>query len=147
VNDGCQLWGGKYERRLTDVFEVQDEIATAIVNGFRIELPRVRNERQLRSTSDQQAHTLYVKGRYWWHRWNPDALRKAAGCFQQAIDRDPAYAAPYSGLPDCYFLQGVYGCGRPREIMPRAQAAARKALEIDPLSGEAHCSLGMIESS
>jgi TolB-like protein len=133
VNDGCQLWGQKYERRLTDVFEVQDEIATAIVNALRIELPRVRSDR--RPTSDPQAHTLYLKGRYWWHRWNPDALRKAAGFFQQAIERDPAYAAPYSGLADSYFLQGFWGYGRPRDIMPRAQAAARKALEIDPLLG------------
>jgi TolB-like protein len=144
VNDGCQLWGEKYERRITDVFEVQDEIATAIVKALRIEFPRVRRDRQ--PTSDPAAHAFYLKGRYWWHRWNPDALRKAAGFFQQAIERDPAYAAPYSGLADCYFLQGFWGYERPREIMPRAQAAARKALDIDPMSAEAHCSLAMIEN-
>lgn len=144
ANDGCQLWAQKYERRITDVFEVQDEIATAIVNALKIEFPRIHRDRQ--PTSDPQAHALYLRGRYWWHRWNPSALRKAADFFQQAIERDPAYAAPYSGLADSYFLQGFWGYGRPRDLMPRAQAAARKALGLDPLLGEAHCSLGMLES-
>ena len=147
VNNGCQLWGQKYERHLTDVFEVQDEIASAIVNALRIEFPRVWRGRPLRPTSDPAAHALCLKGRYWWHRWNPDALRKAAVFFQQAIERDPAYAAPYSGLADSYFLQGFWGYGRPRDLMPRAQAAARNAVELDPLSAEAHCSLAMIENA
>ncbi len=115
------------------------------MNALKIELPRVHRDRQ--PTSDPQAHALYLKGRYWWHRWNPDALRKAAGFFHQAIEHDPNYAAPYSGLADSYFLQGFWGYGRPREMMPRAQAAARKALELDPLLAEAHCSLAMIESA
>ena len=147
VNNGCQLWGQKYERHLTDVFEVQEEIASAIVNALRIEFPRVWRGNQLRPTSDPGAHALCLKGRYWWHRWNPDALRKAAVYFQQAIERDPAYAAPYSGLADSYFLQGFWGYGRPRDLMPRAQAAARNAVELDPLSAEAHCSLAMIENA
>lgn len=126
ANDGCQLWAQKYERRITDVFEVQDEIATAIVNALKIEFPRIHRDRQ--PTSDPQAHALYLRGRYWWHRWNPSALRKAADFFQQAIERDPAYAAPYSGLADSYFLQGFWGYGRPRDLMPRAQAAVRQAL-------------------
>src|ERR1019366_2238806 len=136
VNNGCQLWGQKYERHLTDVFEVQDEIASAIVNALRIEFPRVWRGRPLRPTSDPAAHALCLKGRYWWHRWNPDALRKAAVFFQQAIERDPAYAAPYSGLADSYFLQGFWGYGRPRDLMPRA-------LELDPLSPNMHSDLAL----
>ena len=144
VNDGCQIWGQKYERRLTDVFEVQDEIAAAIVNALKIELPRVRRDR--RPTSDPQAHTLYVKGRYWWHRWNPDALRKRPGSFSRPLSAIPPTPRPTPDWRTAIFLQGFWGYGRPRDIMPRAQAAARKALELDPLLAEAHCSLGMIES-
>jgi tetratricopeptide (TPR) repeat protein len=110
-----------------------------------MELPRHR----VASTRavDPETHALYLKGRFWWHRWTPEALRKAAGFFQQAIDQDPMYAGAYSGLADCLLLQGFYGYGRPREVMPRAQAYARKALEIDPLLGEAYCSLALLENA
>ena len=145
VADGCHLWAAKYERRLTAVFQVQEEIAAAIVSALKMEVPR-----QVAATSRvvvPEAHSLYLKGRYWWHRWNPEALRKAAGFFQQAIERDPCSAGAFSGMADCLFLQGFYGYGHPREVMPRAQAYARKAIEIDPLIGEAYCSLAMIENA
>jgi TolB-like protein len=145
VLDGCHIWGGKYERRLTGVFQLQEEIATAIVTALKMELPRHRAASA--RAVDPEAHALYLKGRFWWHRWNPEALRKAAGFFQQAIDRDPLYAGAYSGLADCLFVQGFYGYGRPREVMPRAQAYARKALEIEPLLGEAYCSLALLENA
>jgi serine/threonine-protein kinase len=145
VLDGCHIWAGRYERRLTDVFQLQEEIATAIVTALKMELPRHRAA-SIRAV-DPETHALYLKGRFWWHRWTPEALRKAAGFFQQAIDRDPMYAGAYSGLADCLLLQGFYGYGRPRDVMPRAQAYARKALEIDPLLGEAHCSLALLENA
>jgi adenylate cyclase len=145
VADGCHIWAGKYERRLTAIFQLQEEIAAAIVAALKMELPRYRaaSSRMV----DPEAHSLYLKGRYWWHRWNPEALRKAAGFFQQAIECDPCCAGGYSGLADCLFLQGFYGYGHPRDVMPRAQAHARKAIEIDPLLGEAYCSLAMIENA
>jgi TolB-like protein/Tfp pilus assembly protein PilF len=145
VADGCHLWAGKYERRLTAVFQLQDEIAAAIASALKMELPRhfVRSPRLI----DPEAHSLYLRGRYWWHRWNPEALRKAAAFFQQAIERDPCCAGAYSGLADCLFVQGFYGYGHPREVMPRAQAHARKAIEIDPMLGEAYCSLAMLENA
>ena len=145
VADGCHIWAEKYERRLAAVFQLQEEIAAAIVAALKMKLPR-----HLAASSrviDPQAHALYLKGRYWWHRWNPEALRKAASFFQQAIEHDPCCVGAYSGLADCHFLQGFYGYGHPREVMPRAQAYARKAIEIDPLQGEAYCSLAMIENA
>jgi len=145
VQDGCHIWAAKYERRLADVFQLQEEIAAAIVAALKMELPR--HLAASTRAADPEAHALYLKGRFWWHRWNPEALRKAAGFFQQAIERDPAYGLAYSGLADCLFLQGFYGYGRPGDVMPRAQAYARKALEIEPLLGEAHCSLAMIENA
>jgi TolB-like protein len=96
VQDGCHIWAAKYERRITDVFQLQEEIAAAIVSTLKMELPRQRPTVQ--RTVDPEAHALYLKGRYWWHRWNPEALRKAAAFFQQAIERDPTYAGAYSGL-------------------------------------------------
>lgn len=145
VQDGCHIWAAKYERRLTGVFQLQEEIAAAIVAALKMELPR--QARRPARPADPEAHALYVKGRYWWHRWNPEALRKAAGFFQQAIERDPAYAGAYSGLADCLFLQAFYGYGQPLDAMPRAQALARKALQIDPLLSEAHCSLAILENA
>lgn len=143
VADGCHIWAGKYERRLTAVFQLQDEIAAAIVGAMKMELPR--HLATSTRVADPEAHSLYLKGRFWWHRWNPEALRKAASFFQQAIERDPGYAGAYSGLADCLFLQGFFGYGHPLEVMPRAQAYARKAIEIDPLLGEAYCSLALLE--
>jgi len=144
VLDGCHIWAGKYERRLTGVFQLQEEIATAIVAALKMEAPR---HRAAARAVDPEAHALYLRGRFWWHHWNPEALRKAAGFFQQAIDQDPMCAGAYSGLADCLFLQGFYGYGRPRDVMPRAQAYAQKALEIDPLLGEVHCSLALLENA
>jgi adenylate cyclase len=144
TRDGCYLWAGKYERHLTGVFQLQEEIAAATVAALKMELPR-REPSSVRTTSPE-AHALYLKGRYWWHRWNPEALRKAAAFFQEAIESDPTYAGAYAGLADCLLLQGYYGYGRPRDIMPRAKAYASKALEIDRLLPEAHCSLALVES-
>jgi TolB-like protein/DNA-binding winged helix-turn-helix (wHTH) protein len=145
VRDGYHIWAGKYERRLTAIFQLQDEIAAAIVGALKIELPR--RFAASKRVVEPEAHALYLKGRFWWHRWNPEALRKAAGFFQQAIERDTGCAGAYSGLADCLFLQGYYGYGLPREVMPRAQEYARKAIEIDPLLGEAHCSLALLENA
>jgi TolB-like protein/tetratricopeptide (TPR) repeat protein len=147
TNDGCQLWAQKYERRIADVFELQDEIASGIVDALKVEIPRARRPGLARRTSNPQAHELYLKGRFWWHHWSPEALRKAAVFFEEAIECDPLYAPPYSGLADCHFLLGYTGYGRPRDLMPRALAAARKGLEIDPLLAEAHCSLALIENA
>ena len=144
TRDGCYLWAEKYERHLTGVFQLQEEIARAIVAALKMELPRRGSAAP--QTASPEAHALYLKGRFWWHRWNPDALRKAAVFFQEAIERDPTYAGGYSGLADCLLLQGYYGYGRPRDMMPRAEGYARKALEINPLLPEAHCSLALLAS-
>jgi TolB-like protein len=145
VRDGCHIWAAKYERRLTAIFQLQDEIAAAIVGALKMELPR--HFGTATRIVDPEAYALYLTGRFWWHHWNPEALRKAAGFFQQAIERDPGCAGAYSGLADCLLLQGYYGYGRPCEVMPRAQAYARKAIEIDPMLGEAHCSLALLENA
>ena len=145
TRDGCYLWAEKYERHLAAVFQLQEEIAAAIVAALRMKLPRERSTSS--RTASPDAYALYLKGRFWWHRWNPEAVRKAAAYFQQAIESDPTYAAAYSGFADCLFLQGFYGYGRPRDLMPRAKEYALKALELDPQLCEAYCSLALLENA
>jgi serine/threonine-protein kinase len=144
TRDGCYLWAEKYERHLTGVFQLQEEIARAIVAALKMKLPRHTSASS--RTASPDAYALYLKGRFWWNRWNPEAARKAAAYFQQAIESDPTYAGAYSGLADCFYLQGFYGYGRPREVMPRAKSYALKALELDPQLCEAHCSVAMLEN-
>jgi len=126
---------------------MQDEIVTAILEALRVELARATPRVAPAAPVNAQAHALYLRGRYWWHRWNPEALRKASEYFQEALAVDPMYANPYSGLADCHFLRGFYGEEPPLLVMPKAQAAARRALEMNPNLGEAWCSLAMIENS
>ena len=145
TRDECYLWAEKYERHLCGVFQLQEEIATAIVAALKMKLPRQRSATS--RTASPDAYALYLKGRFWWHRWNPDAVRKATTYFQQAIESDPTYAGAYSGLADCLFLQGYYGYGRPRDVMPRAKSYALKALELDPQLCEAHCSLALLANA
>jgi serine/threonine-protein kinase len=105
VKDGCHLWAAKYERRLTSVFQLQQEIAAAIVAALKMELPRHRAATA--RVVDPEAYALYLRGRFWWRRWTPEALRKAAGFFQQAIERDPAYAGAYSGWRIASCCRGI----------------------------------------
>jgi tetratricopeptide (TPR) repeat protein len=90
---------------------------------------------------DAAAHDLYLKGRYYWSKRTPDDLDRAVDCFTQAIARDPGYAQAYMGLADSYNLLREYSAMPPSEAFPRALAAARKAVELDPSSAEAHTSL------
>jgi TolB-like protein/tetratricopeptide (TPR) repeat protein len=143
--DRTQVWAERHERELTDVFEVQDEITAAIVAALELELPHVTRRAAASGTRNVRAHELYLKGRYWWHRANPSMCARAADLFREAIACDPFYAAPYSGLADACFNQAAYGHFPPREMIPQAEAAARKALDLDDTSAEAHCSLGLIE--
>jgi tetratricopeptide (TPR) repeat protein len=145
TRDGCYLWAEKYERHLTSVFQLQEEIAGAIVAALKMKLPHQRSVSS--RTASPGAYALYLKGRFWWHRWNPEAVSKAAAYFRQGIESDPTYAGAYAGLADCLYLQGYYGYGRPRDVMPQAKSYALKALELDPQLCEAHCSLALLESA
>ena len=92
--------------------------------------------------SSPEAYLAYLKGRYYWNKRTADSMQKAEQYFQQAIDSDPIYAAAYSGLADCNSGLAWHGFKAPAEALPKAYSAARKAVEIDPQSAEAHASLG-----
>ena len=140
-----QLWGQKYSRTLTDMCAVEEQIAREIADTLRIKLNRADKTRLARrATQDGEAYQLYLRGRYLWNRRTRDALGRAIVYFQQAIDRDPAYALAYAGLADCYAVLGTFTFGPPGETFPRAKAAAQRAIEIDENLAEAHLTLAIV---
>ena len=145
IRDNKQLWGEKYQRKLADMLSVQREIAREITNNLRPTLSGVdRSLAEKQHTTNAEAYQLYLKGRFYWNRRTPPDFQKAIGFFQQAIDHDPNYALAYSGLADSYALLTAYTAEYSDEVMPKAKAAALKALELDDRMAEAHASLGQI---
>jgi TolB-like protein/Tfp pilus assembly protein PilF len=145
VADGYHLWSETYERELKDVFTVQDEISRAIVDTLQLKL--ANSGRQPRPPSaNVEAYDLYLQGRYHWSRWRSEGAERAIEYFQQAIQKDPNYAAAYSGLADSYGWMGFFGALPPNEAMPKARQAALKALALDDTLAAAHTSLGYVKS-
>jgi TolB-like protein/Tfp pilus assembly protein PilF len=138
------LWADVYDRNLTDVFAVESEIAKTIAESLQAKLSGSEKAAiSKKPTENPEAHELYLKGRYFWNRRTGTNLQKAADYFQQAIGKDPKYALAYSGLADCHVLLPAYAelGSNPREELPKALEAARKAVELDDTLGEAHTSL------
>jgi serine/threonine protein kinase len=136
------LWADTYDRKLTDVFLVETDIAKTIADSLKAKL--TRSERQaiaVRPTANPEAYELYLKGRFFWNKRTGADLRQAIDYFNQAIAKDPNYALAYAGLADCYDLLHEYSDLSPKESYPKAKAAAIKALELDDTLGEAHTSL------
>jgi TolB-like protein/Tfp pilus assembly protein PilF len=135
------LWARSYERELRDVLALQAEVAGAIAQAVEVKVqPAERRGLAARGTVDPEAYDAYLKGRFFWNKHSPQHLSKAIEYFQQAIERDPTYAPAYSGLSDAYRICGLEGLP-PRVCMPKAEAAARKALALDDTLAEAHASL------
>jgi tetratricopeptide (TPR) repeat protein len=144
ARDDKHLWSETYGGDLRDTLALQNRVAREIAEQIRInvsaqEQATLRHDRPL----DPQAYEAYLKGRFFWNKRTGDDLQKAAGYFNQAIERDANYAQAYSGLADTYSLLGdwQYGVLAPREALPKAKAAAARALLIDSTLGEAHISL------
>ena len=142
VADGYQLWSERFDRQLEDVFEIQDEIALAIIDVLKVKL--LGNEKAVlrkRYTDNVQAYELYLKGRLW-NRKTADGFKRAIGYFEQAIELDSDYAVAYSGLADYHVLLGFYEAMPPKEAGERAKAFSRKAIELDNTLAETHSSYG-----
>jgi serine/threonine-protein kinase len=145
VADGYHLWSETYERELKDVFSVQDEISKSIVNTLQLKL--ANPTRQAKPPSENvEAYDLYLQGRYHWGRWRTEGAERALQFFQQAIEKDPNYAAAYAGMADSYAWLGFFGTLPPNEVMPKARAAAEKALALDDSLAQAHNSLGYVKA-
>jgi TolB-like protein/DNA-binding winged helix-turn-helix (wHTH) protein/Flp pilus assembly protein TadD len=138
------LWSRSYEGQLRDTLALQNQVARAIADQIRINL-NSQERAALKSLRvvNPQAYESYLKGRYFWNKRTADGLKVALAYFNQAIDEDPRYAQSYSGLADTYALLGdwQYAVMTPKEALPKAKAAAIKALELDSSLGEAHNSL------
>jgi eukaryotic-like serine/threonine-protein kinase len=139
-----QLWGEQYNRRLADIASVQQEIANAISGNLRVRLTSEEKTRLSKPYSaNAEAYQLYLKGRYHTNQGTAEGYKKGIEYFQQAIDKDPSYALAYAGLADSYGgLGGGAAYAPPRETLPKAKAAATKALELDDTLAEAHAALG-----
>jgi TolB-like protein/Flp pilus assembly protein TadD len=140
----AHLWAEIYDRKLTDIFAVESEIAKAIADKLQAKL--TGSEQQViaaRPTDNTEAHQLYLKGRFFWNKRTGSDLKKSIDYFEQAIATDPNYALAYAGLADGYVLLPGYSAGTPREYYPKAKTAAKKALELDDTLAEAHTTLAM----
>ena len=146
VADGFQLWAGKYDRELSDVFALQDEIAQAVVASLEAALnPKPTAPLRLRQINPE-AYNLYLQGRFFWNKRIARDLRKAIECFRDAITLDGGFGAALAGLADSCITLAIYGAEAPETVIPLAEESAHKALEIDPKLAEAHTSLGGVEA-
>src|SRR5712692_8771547 len=148
VRDNKQLWGEQYERKVSDLMSLQRDIAGQIANNLRLTITGEDHNRMTKHYTDNpEAYQLYLKGRYYWNKRNAESLRKAADYFDQAIAKDSSYALAYSGLADVYNVLPGYSGGTPQECNPKAESAAKKAVELDDTLAEAHTSLASSLSS
>ncbi|PYK23027.1 MAG: hypothetical protein DME52_13415 [Verrucomicrobia bacterium] len=141
----AHLWAETYDRKLTDIFAVESDIAKTIADTLHAKLTgSEKSAIAKRPTADTEAYELYLKGRFFWNKRTGPDLRKAIAYFNQAIAKDPNYALAYAGLADAYVLLPPYGAASALESFPQAEAAAKKALELDDALAEAHTSLAQV---
>ena len=139
------VWAQAYERDLKDVLTLQANLAQDIAGEIQLKLTTQQRANLVVARSvDPEAHEFYLKGRYFWNKRDQAGFTKAIDYFQQAIAKDPTYASAYAGLADSYALSGGLNVVPVEQAMPRARAAAEKALELDNHLAEAHASLGLI---
>ena len=136
------LWAESYDRELKDVFAIQSDISTTIAQTLKVQLlPKETATIENKQTVTPEAHTLYLKGRFYWNQRNKKALASALEHFEKAIQLDPAYALAYSGLADSYYIIAQHGFANPLTNFQKAHTFARKALELDENQPEAHVTL------
>ncbi len=148
VADGVTLWSDRFDRRLTDVFAIQDEIARAIASAMRARI--AGGSKMVRPpTADMEAYALYIKGRESASVWTPQRFEQAIAYYRAALDRDPQFAEAWAGLADLYSVMdhrpGLTSL-KPSESYRLAMEGARKALELDPNLAEAHAAMGHIQT-
>jgi eukaryotic-like serine/threonine-protein kinase len=145
VRDNTEIWGQHYTGKSADIISLQQQIAGDIAEKLRSKLSSPAKQQVTKQgTQNPEAYELYLKGRYEWNKRTPVALATAISYFNQSIAKDPGYASAYSGLADVYGVLGDYG-GTPSETYPKSNAAARRALELDPSLAHPHAVLGSNE--
>jgi serine/threonine-protein kinase len=143
VSDGYHLWSERYDRDLTDIFEIQDEIAAAIAARLKVTLGSAGRPAVRPATANIEAYELYLKGRTLLLQRGPSLLL-AIETLERAIALDPRYAPPRAALGEAYAMLGHYGIRDSRTVMPRAQELLEAAIALDPSSAEAHSALALV---
>jgi TolB-like protein/Tfp pilus assembly protein PilF len=143
----AHLWADTYDRKLTDIFAVESEIAKTIAETLQAKITGSEKSSIAKApTVNPEAYELYLKGRFFWNKRSGVDLRKAIEFFNQAIAKDPNYALAYAGLADSYLLLPNYGGAPTADVIPPARAAVNKALELDDSLAEANASLGLLDT-
>ena len=145
IRDNTQIWGQHYSAKSADIISLQEQIAGDIAGKLRSQLSSTEKQQVTKQgTKDPEAYELYLKGRYEWNKRTPASLAAAIAYFNRAIAKDPGYAMAYLGLADVYGVLPSHG-GLPGEDYPKSNAAARKALELDPTLAQPHADLAANE--
>jgi TolB-like protein/Tfp pilus assembly protein PilF len=142
VADGFHLWSERFDRELTDIFAIQDEVTQAIASALRIKLSADSSTTR-RHTPNLRAYDIYLKARDVWARSMPGSFAQVKGMLEHAISLDAQFALPYSLLGACYTMLANLGFRPAQECMPLARAAEEEALRVDPALPEAHALLGV----
>lgn len=142
TENGEVRWAETFDRWMDGILEAEAEIAQAIARVLQVTLAPPVSRGLARGAPNMDAYLMYLRGRHAWNQMNVEGYRTAIGIFEQAISLFPSYASLYAGLADAYSYLALWGGGRPRDVFPKAQDAAARALEIDPLLPHAHSSLG-----
>lgn len=143
----AHLWAETYDRKLTDLFAVESDIAKTIADTLQAKLSGSEKTAMAKEpTVNPEAYELYLQGRFFWNKRTAPDLRKAIEYFKQAIAKDPNYAVAYAALAQAWLILPAYGGGAPKDCVPPAKAAAEKALALDETSSDAHTALGMLRS-
>ena len=141
------LWADIYDRKLTDIFAVESDIAKTIADTLQAKLTGTEVSSMMkRPTEKAEAYDFYLRARFFQRKRTTGDFKTAIGYFEQANKVDPNFALAYAGLADCYTLLPLYGGGGPTENYPKAIALAQKALALDPNLAEPHAALGLIHS-
>jgi tetratricopeptide (TPR) repeat protein len=145
VEENFILWSYSYEKKIDRIFDIQSDIAEKIAKALQVELSSEEKEEfQKKPTENLEAYNSYLKGLYFMRMHTEEALYRAIAYFEQAIEKEPKYALAFAGLAYSYALLPVRSLHPPKDAIPKARAAATKALEIDNTIPDAHASLGFI---
>jgi serine/threonine-protein kinase len=144
IGDGFHVWSDHYDREMSDVFAIQDDISQAIAQQMRVHLVTPRNRPLVkRNVENIEAYDLYLRGQYYAHRYTPEALMLSKELFERALALDPNYVRAYVGLSYFYGACGWFGVRAPREVLPIAKRLAQRALDLDVSAAEAHMLMAM----
>jgi TolB-like protein/DNA-binding winged helix-turn-helix (wHTH) protein len=148
VRNDRNLWAESYERDLRDVLALQSQVARAIASEIKVDLqPQEQTRLATVRQVDPEAEIAYLRGRYEMDKWTREGFKEGFRYFQQAVQEDPAFAEAWAGLSDAYFEWGQVGIAPLAETLPKARAAAQKALELDETLSEAHVSVATITAA